>query len=115
MGQAADMSTTGVKSRIDKLIRSNKVVVFSKPGCPYCLGSRNIIRKYIGKLLSQDDVVFYDIEAENDCRETQNYLKLITGAPTVPNVFVGGRFVGGLDKLKILHKTGELERQLREK
>lgn len=77
------MTTGGVKDTVDKLIRTHKVAIFSKQGCPYCLGARNTIRKYLGKILSQSDVIFYDVDDATDARATQNYLRLITGAQTV--------------------------------
>jgi glutaredoxin len=77
------MTTGGVKDTVDKIIRTHKVAIFSRQGCPYCLGARNTIRKFIGKRLSQSDVAFYNIDKENDSREMQNYLKLITGASSV--------------------------------
>jgi glutaredoxin-related protein len=42
----------------------------------------------------------------------RNALKMWTGWPTMPLVFVKGQFVGGADDLKKLHDSGELARLL---
>lgn len=42
----------------------------------------------------------------------RNALKLWTGWPTFPMVFVRGTLVGGFDDLKRLHDSGELKRML---
>lgn len=42
----------------------------------------------------------------------RNALKMWTGWPTMPLVFVKGQFVGGADDLKKLHDSGELVRLL---
>lgn len=42
----------------------------------------------------------------------RNALKLWTGWPTFPMVFVKGVLVGGFDQLKALHDSGELARLL---
>jgi glutaredoxin-related protein len=42
----------------------------------------------------------------------RNALKLWTGWPTFPMVFVKGTLVGGFDDLKRLHDSGELKRLL---
>jgi monothiol glutaredoxin len=34
--------------------------------------------------------------------------------PTIPQIFIGGEFVGGCDILLNLHRQGELEKMLRD-
>ncbi|KAH3830127.1 glutaredoxin-like [Dreissena polymorpha] len=102
------MSNGGVKEIIDEVIRKYRVTVFIRPGCPHCLGAKNIVRKYIGRVVPQAEVCFVDIEQQADSRAFQNYLQLITGAPAVPSSFINGQFVGGQQTLRYLHTSGQL-------
>lgn len=77
------MSYGDVKTVIDEVIRKHKVTVFIRPGCPHCLGAKNIVRKYIGRVVPKAEVCFVDMEQQADSRAFQNYLQLITGAQAV--------------------------------
>ncbi len=39
----------------------------------------------------------------------QSYMKQLTGASSVPRVFVGGKVLGGNDDTQASHKAGKLE------
>jgi glutaredoxin 3 len=42
----------------------------------------------------------------------QKELKMMTGQRTVPNVFVGGKHVGGNDDVQAAARSGELQKML---
>lgn len=44
----------------------------------------------------------------DDCDAIQDYLLSITGARTVPRVFIGGKFIGGGSETRDLHQKGKL-------
>ena len=44
--------------------------------------------------------------------EYQDILKEITGARSVPRVFLDGKFIGGGDDVEKLFKSGELAKKL---
>jgi len=46
-------------------------------------------------------------------RTIQETLQMMTGRRTVPNVFVGGKSIGGGDETTMLHMSGELNDLLR--
>ena len=50
-----------------------------------------------------------ELEKRPDCSEIQAYLKELTGASSVPRVFVGGRCIGGGDDTQALDKRGQLK------
>ena len=87
---------------------SNPVLVVGMIGNPFCLKARRILGeagiafKYLnyGSYLSQ--------------WRLRNALKMWTGWPTLPLVFVKGYLVGGADDLKRLIDSGELKRLLGE-
>ncbi|XVF58031.1 hypothetical protein PTKIN_Ptkin07bG0029700 [Pterospermum kingtungense] len=85
-----------------EIVSADSVVVFSKSYCPYCVD--------VKKLLQQLGASFKAIELdkEGDGSEIQAALAQWTGQRTVPNVFIGGKHIGGCDTTTALHKKGEL-------
>lgn len=87
---------------------SNPVLVVGMMGNPFCRKARRLLDaagvafKYLGygSYLSQ--------------WRQRNALKMWTGWPTLPLVFVKGNLVGGADDLKKLIDSGELNRLLGE-
>eukprot|EP00205_Picochlorum_sp_RCC944_P003900 CAMPEP_0182613650 /NCGR_PEP_ID=MMETSP1330-20130603/26583_1 /TAXON_ID=464278 /ORGANISM="Picochlorum sp., Strain RCC944" /LENGTH=70 /DNA_ID=CAMNT_0024833387 /DNA_START=11 /DNA_END=223 /DNA_ORIENTATION=+ len=45
--------------------------------------------------------------------EVRQGVKDYTQWPTIPQIFIGGEFVGGCDILMDMHKNGELEEMLK--
>ena len=95
---------------IDQEVRENPVVIYMKgtPRFPMCGFSAATI-----EVLNEVGVPFkaIDILAEQDKREG---VKAYTHWPTIPQVFVGGTFVGGCDIVREMHASGELEPLVRE-
>jgi monothiol glutaredoxin len=90
---------------IDAQVKGHPVVLFMKgsPASPLCGFSANaagILSGY-GVPLHHVDVIL-----DPDVREG---VKSYTAWPTLPQVFVGGEFVGGSDILRELHESGELK------
>lgn len=49
-----------------------------------------------------------ELEKRPDCSEIQAYLRELTGASSVPRVFIGGKCIGGGDDTEALSNTGQL-------
>ncbi|NWF57905.1 MAG: glutathione peroxidase [Fischerella sp.] len=65
------------------------VSLFTKPGCPYCARAK--------EMLKQNDLDYEEIVLGKDA--TTHSLKAITGATTVPQVFIDGKHIGGSEAL----------------
>lgn len=61
-------------------IKGDKVVVFLKPLCPYCVMAKDVLSKYGFK---SGHLEFIDITGRDDMSEIQDYLNKITGERTV--------------------------------
>ena len=89
---------------IEREVRDNKVVVYMKgtPSFPMCGFSAAVV-----EILREVGVPFkaVDILAEADKRDG---VKAFTNWPTIPQIFVAGKFVGGCDIVKQMHAKGEL-------
>jgi monothiol glutaredoxin len=92
------------QSYIASVVKENPVVLFMKgsPGQPMCGFSANavgILQSY-GKGLHHVDILM-DPEVRQGVKEYSNW-------PTIPQVYVGGEFLGGSDILMQMHEQGEL-------
>jgi glutaredoxin 3 len=104
-------SDLSVADHIQELINKYPVMVFSKSYCPYSRKAKDILSKY--KL----DTNYYVLELDqlsSKADEYQSELGKLTGARTVPRVFINGKCIGGGDDTSALDKKGDLERLLRE-
>ncbi len=77
------------------------VVIYTKPGCPYCAMAE--------ALLERKGVAFTEIVASNDPRKKQEMIQRSNGRMTFPQIFIGDRHVGGSDDLHALDRKGELD------
>ena len=78
------------------------VVVYSKSWCPFCVRVKGLLLDLgtEAKVIELDEVV--------EGAEVQDALLSITGVRTVPQVFVGGEFLGGCDDTEAAHRAGQL-------
>ncbi|WKX91942.1 hypothetical protein Q1695_010184 [Nippostrongylus brasiliensis] len=99
------------KQFVDELLKTKKVVVFAKSNCPYCAKARGALES---QHLKPGAMEWVDIEDRVDCNEIQDYLQGISGARTVPRVFIGKYFFGGADETVAAAKNGRLAQRLKE-
>ncbi|KAB1281833.1 Glutaredoxin-1 [Camelus dromedarius] len=95
---------------VNSKIQPGKVVVFIKPTCPYCRRTQELLSQLPFK---QGLLEFVDITATGDTNEIQDYLQQLTGARTVPRVFIGKECIGGCNDLMNMHERGELLMRLK--
>ncbi|XP_012252844.2 glutaredoxin-C4-like isoform X2 [Athalia rosae] len=91
---------------VKELIGSDTVVIFSKTYCPYCTMAKQVFDKLKQKYTA------VELDNRDDADEIQAILGEITGAKTVPRVFVKGEFIGGGSDVKQLFESGELVKKL---
>ncbi|XP_075880819.1 thioredoxin reductase 3 isoform X2 [Nelusetta ayraudi] len=101
-----DSGKTELKTRIQELIDSNQVMVFSKSYCPYCLQVKDLFNE----LNVPCNVL--ELDLIDDGTNYQDMLLEMTGQKTVPNVFVNKTHIGGCDKTMQAHKDGSLQQLL---
>jgi len=90
------------------------IAVFSKSYCPYCVKAKDAIRSALGQPGVAATTVWELDERPSDGAEIQAVLGKITGATTVPRVFVGGKFLGGGDDTARAARDGTLVKLARE-
>jgi glutaredoxin 3 len=97
---------TMVKQLVQRAIQGNKVVVFSKTWCPYCKRAKEILQQ------EKESALTIELNENEKGADIQAYLAHITGQSTVPNIFIGGKHVGGCSDLEGLQSNGQLQKLL---
>ncbi|XP_028818139.1 glutaredoxin-like isoform X1 [Denticeps clupeoides] len=95
-------STTACTQFVQDIVSHNCVVIFSKTTCPYCKMAKSLFNE-IGATYK-----VIELDQHSDGRRLQEALAQITGARTVPRVFINGRCIGGGSDTKELHQQGKL-------
>jgi monothiol glutaredoxin len=90
--------------RIRTAINSDKIVIFMKgnrsfPQCGFSAATVEVFEE-LGAPYTTIDVL-----ADQEVRDA---VKSYSNWPTIPQVFVNGKFVGGCDIVRELHSSGEL-------
>ena len=101
-------ATAEMKDYITDQISSNKVVVFSKTYCPYCIRTKDLFKKEFSGI----DVVYHELDKRGDGPDIQLELLSMSGQRTVPSVWIGGSFVGGNSETQSAFRTGKLQTML---
>ncbi|XP_021908032.1 glutaredoxin-C3 [Carica papaya] len=100
------VATNSASAFVQNAIFSNKIVIFSKSYCPYCLRAKHIF----GELHEKPFVV--ELDLRDDGYQIQYVLLELVGRRTVPQVFVNGKHIGGSDDLKAAVVSGQLQKLL---
>ncbi|XP_061491626.1 glutaredoxin-3 [Rhineura floridana] len=91
--------------RLKKLISAAPCMLFMKgtPQEPRCGFSRQIV-----EILNKHNIVFSSFDIFSD-EEVRQGLKTYSNWPTYPQLYVAGELIGGLDIVKELEASGELD------
>ena len=100
--------TDAVHAKIQAEITDNPVVLFMKgtPVFPQCGFSARVVQ-----ILSHMGVPFKGVNVLEDMAVREG-IKSFTNWPTIPQLYVGGEFVGGCDIVTEMFQSGELASML---
>jgi monothiol glutaredoxin len=89
---------------IETWIKENNVVLFMKgspsnPQCGFSANASAVLKSYNVNIAHVD--VIADPEVRQGIKDFSNW-------PTIPQVYIGGEFLGGSDILMQMHEAGEL-------
>jgi monothiol glutaredoxin len=94
-----------VQAKIDQQVKRNKVMLYMKgnpqfPQCGFSAHTVEILQSYGIPFQTED--VLQDPQIREGIKQYSNW-------PTIPQVFIDGKLIGGCDILNELHERGELE------
>ena len=94
-----------VKERIEKVINNNHICLFMKgtpdvPQCGFSLAVANVLKHL--------NVQYKSINVLEDM-EIREGIKDYSDWPTIPQLYIGGKFIGGCDIVKEMFEKGELK------
>ncbi|KAK7499594.1 hypothetical protein BaRGS_00009246 [Batillaria attramentaria] len=89
-------------AKIQEMISTNKVLVFSKTTCPFCTKVKDLFKS----LNVQYELL--ELDTADNGSALQNALFEISGQKTVPNVFINGKHLGGCDDTLKAHAENRL-------
>jgi Fe-S cluster biogenesis protein NfuA/rhodanese-related sulfurtransferase/glutaredoxin len=77
--------------------------IYYKRGCPYARAAIELLR--------EREIPFVEQDVKGD-PQTLEWLGIVTGKKTTPQIFVAGKPIGGYDELRALDMSGELAKML---
>jgi len=95
-----------LKKNVEELVGQERIVIFSKESCPYCYDAKSVFDK-----MGQKYAVV-ELNQHPQGSNVQDILNDMTGARTVPRVFIDGKCIGGGSDTVQLFKNGQLEQML---
>jgi len=104
----SDDQTTQIREAIQSAIAENPVLLFMKgtPDQPMCGFSARTVA-----ILQSVGTPFAAVNILPDPRIRQE-LSGLSNWPTIPQLFIGGEFVGGCDIVTEMYESGELQQAL---
>lgn len=102
---------TDTTARIEREISENQVMLYMKgtPQFPQCGFSSRVVQ-----ILNHLGVRYGSANVLEDAG-LRDGIKQFSNWPTIPQLYVGGEFIGGCDIVTEMFQTGELESLLKEK
>jgi thioredoxin reductase (NADPH) len=89
-----------------KILQQYPVLLFSLSWCPECKASLELLD---GIGITEDQIHIIDLDDYQEIAlDIRAHMKALTGRRSVPNLFVGGEFVGGYHQTLELRNTGDL-------
>jgi monothiol glutaredoxin len=98
-----------VVQRIQSAVNHNKIMIFMKgtasfPQCGFSAATVQVFEEL--------GVPFQTADVLSD-PELRDAVKRYSNWPTIPQVFIGGKFIGGCDIVREMYENGELQSLLK--
>lgn len=82
------------------------VEIYTTPICGYCHRAK--------QLLSSKGISFAEVDVMSDPSRRTEMTQRANGGRTVPQIFIGGKHIGGSDELSALERAGKLDMLLKQ-
>lgn len=97
---------------IEQFIQSKPVVVYMKgmPDSPLCGFSAHTVEVLRAAGVTPDQMAAFDVLSDESVRSG---IKQYSNWPTIPQVYIRGKFIGGCDIVTEMFQNGELQQILK--
>lgn len=85
-------------------VMNHPVVIYTTVTCPYCIRAKQV--------LNAKHATYHEIDVTHD-PEARKFLVEASGQRTVPQIFIGGKSIGGCDDMIALDRQGKLDEMLK--
>ncbi len=98
--------TQEIFDRINDRVNKNNIILFLKgtSSNPVCGFSATAV-----KFLKKINTNFAEVNVLEEVEYREN-MKHYSNFPTFPQLYINGKFIGGGDTIKLMYKSGELEK-----
>jgi len=96
---------------VREVVSGEPVVMFALEWCEFCWSVRKLFSK-LGIEYRSIDLDSVEYQTDDRGGKIRAVLARQTGAPTIPQIFIGGEHVGGCTDLFDEHAEGRLQRRL---
>ena len=99
------------QQRIDQLVKSNDILLFMKGSAsfPMCGFSGRAIQILKACGVETKNIATVNVLEDQEIRQG---IKDYSNWPTIPQLYVGGEFIGGSDIMMEMYESGELQQLL---
>lgn len=77
------------------------IEIYTSPLCGFCHAAK--------RMLNEKGVSFTEFDVAVDPSKRQEMMGRANGRHTVPQIFIGGRHIGGYDDMAALQRDGKLD------
>ncbi len=101
-----------LKTKVEEISKSKPVAIFMKgtPQFPACGFSARAVQVLKAAGVKDSDIASFDVLSDDPTWEA---LEEFTQWPTVPQIFVKGKFIGGCDIVTEMFERGDLQEALK--
>ena len=101
-----------LKKKVEEFSKSKPVVIYMKGTAefPMCGFSARAVQVLKAAGVKNSDMVSFDVLSDDPM---WGALEEVTQWPTVPQIFIKGKFIGGCDIVTEMYERGELQEMLK--
>ncbi len=96
---------------VEQAIQAHAVLMFALEWCEFCWAARKLFAR-LGVAFKSVDIDSVEFQAQDLGTRIRPVLKARTGAPTIPQIWIGGTHIGGAQDLFDALRTGRLQQLL---
>jgi len=79
----------------------SRITIYTTGVCPICDKTKSLLKKW--------GIAYEEVRLDTDRSRHKEFMELTSGARTVPQLTLDGKWIGGFNELTEMHMDGELD------